>query len=228
MFSRSGQEEHKQRICLAFEAFNLDMQWAYAGRIVNGSARWSLCFFPRLRAQSIILTTIWIHPTFAQSPRPNLLQIKSKHQSAGIQATRSISKAWIWVTTKEHRMRTKHKCLTLLNVDDIFILLLPRSRNLGSSDAAASYSSSTPRSLKLRDLIWSEEEARGWGEGKGREGKKTSEARRCRVDSQSEIEWDLYLVHRHRRLQQPRGEAMSTGQAARRGDVATNGQWSSG
>jgi hypothetical protein len=40
-----------------------------------------------------------------------------------------------------------------LNVDDIFLLLLLRCGNSGSSRAVASYSSSTPRPLELRALI---------------------------------------------------------------------------
>jgi hypothetical protein len=40
-----------------------------------------------------------------------------------------------------------------LNIDDIFLLLLLRCRNSGSSRAAAYYSSSTPRPLELRALI---------------------------------------------------------------------------
>jgi hypothetical protein len=75
------------------------------------------------------------------------------------------------------------------------------------------------------DLIWGGGSWVGWGKGKGRE--EDSEERRCRVDSQSEFEWDLYLVRRRLRLQRSRGEAASTGQAARRGNAATNGRRSS-
>jgi hypothetical protein len=48
-FLVSGQEEHKQRIWLPFQTYNLDMQWAYTSREncewKFWPSGWSLCFF---------------------------------------------------------------------------------------------------------------------------------------------------------------------------------------